>query len=841
MAALVSQPLTAKRVATLAGALVSAGVVVDVGRFLASLPPGGGLGLGFGGGDGDGGGGLEALTALYTNDDDEDDDEEGSTGGSSSRFIGSGAEPTMIYDVRGRVIATLMLSPSGSQTFVAGADGKRRLYPRGCVFGVPLRETSDVCWQAIVASEDKRFFRHRGIDLFGIGRAVLSLGSKGGGSTITQQLAKNVALSHSRTLTRKAVELILAVKIERKMKKRAILEAYLNSVYWGHGLWGIAGASAVYFRKKPSELNLGEAALLAGILPAPEHLSPFRNPEAALRARASVLQRMIACGYITEAQGLRATARGLPDSIYHGGVSPGAGPESGAAELGSPTRSGVPFRAPFFVAEVLYQLRGLLSDEDVLRKGGLQIHTTLDLALQERAEEILKEDGKTLRLGEDKGESALVAMEPTTGAVRVLVGGRSYVKSPYNRAMLARRQPGSAFKPIVYLAALETGLVTPRTEVEDEEVVFRRKPGGDKGWTAVSRKDEARLAVEKRAARDQARRQGAAQIKRLREKDERLFKANEDAKAKVRRKLKDIQKRIADYESGCIVKKQSYIDSLLEESTLLEDSLVRLYEQEPEADPRIGELEEFLAAPETETESEGEAADFAETDYQPQNYNRKHRGVVTLRQSLADSLNVPTVKLANLIGVDAVIAMARKLGVRGKLPYELSLALGSCEVTPFEMAHVFNTIAAGGGCSRPHLITKVRDKTNHVVYRHKASKKVVLEKNICADMHRMLRSAVTQGTGRVATRGWPAVAAAGKTGTSDNYRDAWFAGYTPQLTCVIWCGRDDNSSLPGSGATLAAPLWAKFMRAAQGSGIPTEKGMSKRKNKQRWRGIGEPT
>ena len=129
----------------------------------------------------------------------------------------------------------------------------------------------------------------------------------------------------------------------------------------------------------------------------------------------------------------------------------------------------MPFRAPFFVAEVLYQLRGLLSDEDVLRKGGLQIHTTLDLALQERAEEILKEDGKTLRLGEDKGESALVAMEPTTGAVRVLVGGRSYVKSPYNRAMLARRQPGSAFKPIVYLAALETGLVTPRTEVEDEE------------------------------------------------------------------------------------------------------------------------------------------------------------------------------------------------------------------------------------------------------------------------------------------------------------------------------------------------------------------------------------
>ena len=177
-----------------------------------------------------------------------------------------------------------------------------------------------------------------------------------------------------------------------------------------------------------------------------------------------------------------------------------------------------------------------------------------------------------------------------------------------------------------------------------------------------------------------------------------------------------------------------------------------------------------------EEEEEDEEVSDREGDYCPQNYSREYRGVVTLRQSLAGSLNVPTVKLANLIGVDAVIDMARKLGIRGKLPYELSLALGSCEVTPFEMAHAFNTIASGGVCSRPHLITKVRDSANRVVYRHKASKRVVLGRNICADMHRMLCSAVTEGTGRAATKGWPAGAAAGKTGTSDDYRDAWFAG-----------------------------------------------------------------
>ena len=796
--------------------LLGACACIDVGRFVTSIPrgPGGGRGKFFGLGWGEGG--LGALADLYDTTEDSP----------SSRFIGSGAEPTVIYDVRGRVIATLMLSPTGEQNYyVDGQDGKRKLLPRGAIFGVPLRCVSDYAWQAIVASEDKRFFRHRGVDVFGLARAILSLGRLGGGSTITQQLAKNVALSHSRTLTRKAVELVLAMSIETKMNKRAILEAYLNSVYWGHGLWGIAGASAVYFRKKPSELKLGEAALLAGILPAPEHLSPFRNPEGALRARASVLQRMLSAGYITEEQALKAASRGLPESMSHGLV-----PNSDGSLEDSPTKSGVPFRAPFFVAEVLYQLRDLLRDNDVLRKGGLQIHTTLDLALQERAEQILQDDGKTRLLGEDKGESALVAMEPTTGAVRVLVGGRSYAKSPYNRAMLARRQPGSAFKPIVYLAALATGLVTPKTEVEDEEIVFRRDGAS---WLAISKKEKKRLLLENKRERKLQKEECKVEIKKLREKDEKDLKNHEDSKARVRKKLMDTQKRIAEYESSMDSGRESYFESLLSKSSNLEEELLELEEYSPGADPVIEELQHFIEESDTEEESDSDR----EEDYRPQNYNRKYRGVVTLRQSLAQSLNVPTVKLANLIGVENVIDMARKLGVRGKLPYELSLALGSCEVTPFEMAHAFNTIAAGGVCSRPHLITKVKDNSNHVLYRHKTSKKVVVPSHICADMHRMLRSAVTHGTGRSATKGWPAVAAAGKTGTSDNYRDAWFAGYTPSLTCVVWVGRDDNSSLPGSGSTLAAPVWARFMRAAQGSGLPTEKGMSKRKGKQRWRTI----
>ncbi len=587
-----------------------------------------------------------------------------------------------------------------------------------------------------MASEDKRFFRHRGVDLFGLGRAVLSLGRLGGGSTITQQLAKNVALSHSRTLTRKAVELVLAMQIERKLRKREILEAYMNSVYWGHGVWGIAGAAAVYFRKKPAELAVEEAALLAAILPAPEHLSPFRNPEGALRARASVLQRMLLAGYISPDLARKVAARGLPKSMSHGLVSgeperPGAG----AGAVNSPTKSGVPFRAPFFVAEVLYQLRDLLNDNEVLRKGGLQIHTTLDLALQERAEQILQEDGKTLRLGEDKGEAALVAMEPTTGAVRVLVGGRSYMKSTYNRAMLARsvlplpfirhpiqpnaiarpsipaslpllsleprmmrkpdsfsmmmmmmvmmmttmmmmmvvvivfraggflvirRQPGSAFKPIVYLAALATGLVTPRTEVEDEEVVFRKKEGGaEPGWLAISKKDQARMQAERRLERRRTREQCAREIRRLQERDVRAQQQHGEDTQEVRRKLVQAQRRIAEYESEmdeerARKKGPAYIEGLLAEAAALEDKLLDLEDNPPGPDPAIAEMEAFLAETADSADLKDPSESDNEQDYMPQNYNRKyagantrHRPILSVSLSLCLSLSLSSQRQGN--------------------------------------------------------------------------------------------------------------------------------------------------------------------------------------------------
>jgi len=626
---------------------------------------------------------------------------------------------------------------------------------------------------------------------------------------------------------------------------------------------------------------LGEAALLAGVLPAPEHLSPFRNPDGALRARSAVLQRMVSEGYIREDEAVRVTRRGMPESMAHVVV-----PNLEQANFDSPTRSGTPFRAPFFVAEVLYQLREVLSDNTTLSKGGLHIHTTLDLSLQERAEQILLEDGKTMRLGEDKGEAALVAMEPSTGAVRVLVGGRSYAKSPYNRAMLARRQPGSAFKPVVYLAALATGLATPKTVVEDEEVVFKRQKGssahgasagGASEWVAISTKEKDKLRVEARKSRALEKQRVLERIQKLKEEDQKRLKSHQEKKNQVKKNLQAMQEKLVQYDATLDSveaeggggqgkdrkrstrrrerERDQKLGSILREVSNLEEALWELEESEPVPGEELTELQETLekyhAMEERQRQrqamhglngsgfddgfSESDDSD-SENDYKPQNYSRRYRGVVTLRQSLSDSLNVPTVKLANLIGIDSVISMARKLGLKGKLPANLSLSLGSCEVSPFEMTHAFNTIAAGGVCSKPHFITRVKDSSNKLLYRNKSSKKVVVAPHCCAEMHSMLRSAVTSGTGRAAAKGWPAVAAAGKTGTSDDYRDAWFAGYTPSLTCVVWVGRDDNSSLPGTGSTLAAPLWARFMRAAQGSGIPTEKGTSKRKVA-KWRAV----
>ena len=572
------------------------------------------------------------------------------TEGDKSGKEGHTGEPTIIYDVKGRVIATLSSE------------------------AVRLKDVAPAVWQAIVASEDHRFFTHKGVDLRGLLRAIGSLGKMGGGSTITQQLVKNLVLSQDRTVSRKLAEIILSMKVEKRLTKDELLEAYLNHVYWGHGVYGIAGAAASYYGKTPKELDVGEAALLAALLPAPEALSPYANPAGARRVRNTALARMAKHGYLNERQAKRFADSPLPASLAlrpPSDLERSTGLEFSSVEHTSAYTGGrgvprlgrgsaAPYRAPFFVSEVLYHLKELFQGQDVLAQGGLKVHTTLDLALQERAEQLVLEDGLVPIRGEDKGEAALVAIDPFSGGVRVLVGGREYANSPFNRAVLAKRAAGSAFKPFVYLAALQAGMINPSSLIQDEEVVF------------------------------------------------------------------DVP--------------------------------------------------------------EGE-----EPTYTPMNYTRKYKGTVSVRECLVESLNVPTVKVAETVGVAKILEMAYALGITSPLPHALSVSLGSCETTPLEMCVAYATIAAGGVYSKPHLITKVRDRAGGTVYRHKGVRRLASSPAATAALSGMLRLALSRGTGKAASLGWNSETAAGKTGTSDEYRDAWFAGYTPSLACVVWAGRDTNT------------------------------------------------
>ena len=633
-----------------------------------------------------------------------------------------GGEPTVIYDVCGRVVATL-----SSQS-------------------VRLRDVAAPAWQAIVATEDHRFFQHRGVDVNGLGRAVVSLGRLGGGSTITQQLIKNMVLSNDRTVTRKLAEILLSLELEKRLSKERTLEAYVNNVYWGHGAFGIAAASAAYFGKTPAQLDIGEASLLAALLPCPEALSPYANPVGALRARKQALARMARHGYLSDDEAKewgdaplprtlelrkptelqRSTGlEGIDDfadvyathrrSLGRAGIRTGTGPfPADSLNRGK----SAPYRAPFFVSEALSELADLLEGrEDVLARGGLKVHTTLDLDLQEKAEQLVLEDGLTTIRGVDKGEAALVAVDPANGGVRVLIGSRDYGASAHNRAVRARRCVGSAFRPFVYLAALQSGAVTPSTLLIDEAHAF--------------------------------------------EVDDTPGDGSHDSRDESRDESHPAGRRTRTY-----------------------------------TPPANGD-------------------------------GRGHRGVVNVRECLVDSLNVPTVKVAQMVGVDAVAATAKACGINSPMKPigpGLSMSVGApgSDVTPCELASAYATIAARGMYSAPHLISEVKDADGKLVYKRKGVTRAAAGKDATGKLGGLLRDALATNGFVTGVTGAPGVLA-GVAGTSDGATDAWFAGYAPGLACVAWCGRDDGTELPGGGEALAAPLWGRFMRAAGARGATGER------------------
>jgi penicillin-binding protein 1B len=556
------------------------------------------------------------------------------------------------------------LEPEIVTNFMDGERAKRR--------PVSYSEFPPQLVRALVSIEDKRFFQHSGLDLIRIAKAAyvdIKEGSKEqGASTITMQLARSFWLDQEKSWTRKAAEALLAVELERRFTKEQILELYGNEVYLGRrgsfSIHGFGEAARSYFGKDIRRVTLPEAAVLAGIIQRPSYYNPFRYPERVKQRRDLTLQLMHENGYIDAASLAAATA--VPIQISRG--------ETESSE------------APYFVDLVNDGLQDQFEDWD-FASNSFKVYSTLDLDLQREAVAAVKagmaEVDRQLRGRKNKGappQVAMVVLDPHTGAIKALVGGRNYEQSQLNR-VLAKRQPGSAFKPFVYAAALNSA-------VEEKTAAF------------------------------------------------------------------------------------TTANVLVDEPTT------------------------FM---------------FNRQKYEPANYHGEYHGNVTVRQALQQSLNIPTIKAAEIIGYEKVANLARAAGIRAPVQGTPSLALGSYEMPPIEIAEAY-TIFANEGVHMPRFwVSVIRDRRNQTVYTHKAEENEVLDPRVAYIMVNLMEDVIRGGTAAgVRSRGF-AVPAAGKTGTA---RDGWFAGFTTKLLCIVWVGYDDYRELPLEGSKSALPVWTEFMKRA---------------------------
>ncbi len=666
---------------------------------------------------------------------------------------------TKIYDQRGELVAELFRQ-------------KREV--------VPLERVPKQLIQAFIAIEDNEFYEHYGINIKGIVRAffinVFSGRIRQGGSTITQQLSKILLTSRARSFYRKMKEAIIAIMMEMHYSKDEILALYLNQIFMGHGTYGVESAARFYFQKHVWELDLAECALLASLPSAPNRYSPIRHPERSMERHKIVLAKMVELGYITIPQAERAFTGFWPD--YYAFIS-SLPPTYNAwsARLD---------RAPWFTEYVRRQLIKKYGEDRVYDEG-LSVYTTMDLKKQIAAQEVMAEATKQQtvtssrlafqndeyfieqftdpvemyslmfdinpfqktgsvenrkisrhiqenaleeidllnhlvgfwNIGElldsfrkryydereyQNVEGCLVSINQNTGYIEALVGGSEFTTiNQLNRVIQSRRQPGSAIKPLLFAAAMETGSYSPATMMLDSPIIFIDREGAD--WT-------------------------------------------------------------------------------------------------------------------------------------PENYNSEFKGFMTLRSALELSVNVVSVRLAEALGIDHVLnGYYRLLNFtssedKARIPRNLSIAIGSFDVTPLELARAYAIIANGGNNVIPFSIRQVKDRNGKVLEDNEAEVRKELKKMeekgtlrvIKAEsaqvMISMLRSVIQKGTARAAGIGRPA---AGKTGSTNNWRDAWFVGFTPQLTTCVWFGYDAQGLSLGIGqaaAGVAAPVWSRYMkRALQGEPV----------------------
>jgi penicillin-binding protein 1B len=584
-----------------------------------------------------------------------------------------GASPvvTRIVDASGRPAAPLVLE---APLLAALAPGQKRRI-------VALASLPRHVVDAVLAIEDRRFYDHPGIDPIRIVGALITniRGDKPylvGGSTLTQQIVKNTFLTPEKTPQRKLQEQFMAIVLETRLTKDQILELYLNDVVLGQrgpfAIHGVAEAARIFFAKDVRNLSVAEAATLAGLIQSPSRLNPFRHPERARERRNVVLNEMADAGFLARDVAARA-----------------------AAEPVRVSARALENEAPYFVDYVAQivdeQFAGLLRPD-----AAVDVYTTLDLHYQRLAQEAVAEgvarlDKLLARRKQVPAQVALVAVDPRTGEILALVGGREYSQTQYNRAVTIRRQPGSVFKPFVYLAAFEAQLEQGRSDLTPATI-------------------------------------------------------------------------------------------FLDEPTVFQDG---------------------------------------ENEYAPANYEDQYDGPLTVRRGLALSRNIVAIKVAEATGYGRVADLWKRVGVGAPARPFPSIALGVFEASPLDMAAAY-TVFTNGGALRPlRALTRIAEG-GRVTPVPPGRLRPVASPEPTFLVTNMMRSVLNEGTG-AAARGPEfrfQLDAAGKTGTTNELRDAWFAGFTPELLTVVWVGLDDNAPIGLSGSQAALPIWATFMRRAL-SGRPS--------------------
>ncbi|MGI5838878.1 MAG: penicillin-binding protein 1A [bacterium] len=526
---------------------------------------------------------------------------------------------------------------------------------------LPLAKIPQQMRDAVIAIEDERFYTHHGFDLIGIARSTVRNLTAGrivqGASTITQQLARNVFLTHEVTFTRKIKEIFLALQLERKYTKEQILEMYLNTIYFGHGAYGVEVAARTFFNAGVSDLSLAETAFLAGLPRGPSYYSPYSHFDRAKERQEVILNQMAALGYISQTEADTAKAA-----------------EIAIADKRTQAKTGA-----YFIDHIVRYITDKYPEgADMVYREGLEIYTTMDLELQAAADKAFAAGlpaGAPDAAGVVQPQGALVAIDPKTGYVKALIGGRDINNTKLNRAVQSFRQPGSAFKPFVYTAAIDSGAFTAAT-------MYRCEP-----------------------------------------------------------------------------------------TTFTFDNQI-----------------------------------WEPTDYGSEKF---HYADLTLRDALRISDNIVSAKLMQAVTPARAVEYARRMGIKSELRPHLSLVLGTSEVSPLEMAAGYCPLANGGYRVEPLFVLQIKNRNGKVLEDNHPRLTKILDERTAYIVTDMLKGVVRPGGTAAGVAGRLSRPAAGKTGSTDNYVDAWFIGYTPDLVMSVYAGHDNPANAIGrGGGSVGAPIFA---------------------------------